>query len=88
MGANEEQIYLLISLNIDPYSYILVQISISFLIFLFVSLLIDLYIRITDYKNDENENIGVYHQLNELDPTTLNSDNNLGRSDGDGEKFI
>ncbi|CAH1758713.1 6684_t:CDS:2 [Entrophospora sp. SA101] len=24
MGANEEQIYILISLNIDPYSYILV----------------------------------------------------------------
>jgi len=43
MGANEEQITFLDEAHFDPYSYVLVLISLAFLVHLFTVFLYDLY---------------------------------------------
>src|SRR5437588_11817266 len=81
MGANEEQISLLVSLNVDPYSYTLVLVSISFLWFFFVNILIDLYMKLVGYNNENNSvngnndgnGKGEYQELNESEISPLSS---------------
>jgi hypothetical protein len=72
MGANEEQIYYLNAEIIDPYSYSLIHVAISFLIFLGVNLLIDLYWR--SGKNDGEPKYEKYDKLNNPNiPLPLNN---------------
>ncbi|GES79386.1 integral membrane protein [Rhizophagus clarus] len=73
MGANEEQIYYLDAEIIDPYSYSLIHVAISFLIFLGVNLLIDLYWR--SGKNDGEPKYEKYDKLanNHNIPLPLNN---------------
>jgi len=73
MGANEEQIYYLDAEIIDPYSYSLVHVAISFLIFLGINLLIDIYWR--SGKNDGEPKYEKYDKLtnNHNIPLPLNN---------------
>jgi hypothetical protein len=52
MGATEEQLAMLITIGIDPASYINILLSFAFFIFLYANILLGLWERLSGYDNN------------------------------------
>ncbi|KAF7724915.1 hypothetical protein EC973_000574 [Apophysomyces ossiformis] len=82
MGATEEQLYLLNSMNIDPSSYSNVLLAFAFAIFLFASMLIILWEKLTNYAANS-----AYTEVASDNIDTLHADDDFLDDDEDEEGY-
>jgi hypothetical protein len=54
MGATEQQLNLLTTINIDPASYINILLSFAFFVFLYANILLGMWERLSGYDNDHS----------------------------------
>lgn len=81
IGASDEQMFYLNAEIIDPYSYCLVMVAISFFVFLGINLLIDIYWRSGkndgepkyDKLSDENNSLPINNSMAQTGRTVMNT---------------